>query len=118
VRFVAHGYYKALGVEVLIETPRRHFGVMLTAGGMNLIGFLLFTKALQLVTAIRANLINNALTMALTVIAGIVVFAEPLNKDLAMGILLSIVGVLLITLSGSGKGEAAAQSFRQWRLLW
>ena len=95
-----------LGLETLMHTPPRHLGMMLAAGAMNLIGFLLVTKSLQLVSVVRVNVINNALSMTLTVIAGIVLFAEPWNRDLGCGIVLSIVGVLLISLAGPAKGDA------------
>ncbi len=62
---------------------------MLAAGAMNLIAFLLITKSLQLTTVVRVNVVNNGLTMALTVIAGIVLFAEAWNRQIAAGILLS-----------------------------
>lgn len=95
-----------LGATTLIHTPPGHLGVMLLAGAMNVIGFLLLTKALQFVPAVRVNVLNNALTMTLTVIAGIVFFAEPWNGYLGFGIFLSIVGVVLI--SFAPKSDAAA----------
>ena len=50
---------------------------MLAFGGFNLVSFFLFVKGLQLVAVVRANIINNGLTTAFSVLAGIVVFAEP-----------------------------------------
>jgi drug/metabolite transporter (DMT)-like permease len=97
-----------LGVEALLRTPPRHLGIMLAAGAMNLIGFLLITKGLQLVPVVRVNVVNNALTMALTVIAGIAIFREPWNRDLGCGIVLSLVGMLLINLAGPAKTGATA----------
>ena len=95
-----------LGFGTLIQTPAGHLGVMLIAGAMNLIGFLLVTKSLQLISVVRVNVINNALTMALTVIGGIMLFAEPWNGNLGCGILLSIVGMLLINLAGPTRSVA------------
>jgi drug/metabolite transporter (DMT)-like permease len=86
-----------LGAASLIHTPPEYLGMMLLAGAMNVIGFLLLTKALQFVPAVRVNVLNNALTMTLTVIAGISLFGEPWNAYLGTGIALSIVGVVLIS---------------------
>ena len=47
-------------------------------------------------TVVRVNTINNAMTTALTVLAGIVIFAEPTNSGLYMGIILTFVGIVLI----------------------
>ena len=97
-----------LGLETLVETPSGHLGVMLAAGAMNLIGFLLVTKSLQLTTVVRVNVITNGLTMALTVLAGIVLFAESWNRDIVLGIFVSAAGTLLISLGGSTQGDADA----------
>jgi len=75
--------------------------MMLAAGVFNLIAFLLITKSLQLIGVVRVNVINNALTTSLTVVAGILLFAEPLNRNLALGILLSIGGILLISFASA-----------------
>jgi drug/metabolite transporter (DMT)-like permease len=95
-----------LGIGTLVHTPAKHFGVMLLGGAMNVIGFLLLTKALKVVSAIRVNVLNNALTMALTVIAGIVFFAEPWNGHLAFGIIVSIIGVIVISIASPSKANA------------
>jgi len=76
-------------------------GVMLAAGAMILVGFLLVTKSLQMITVVRVNVLNNGLVMALTVVAGIALFAESWNQDIVFGIILSIVGSALISLSGA-----------------
>lgn len=88
-----------LGLDGMIHTPPRDLGVMLAAGAMNLAGFLMVTMSLQKITVVRVNVINNGLVSALTVVAGIALFAEPWNRDIAIGILLSIAGTLLISLS-------------------
>jgi drug/metabolite transporter (DMT)-like permease len=89
-----------LGMKTLLATPLPHLGIMLAAGMMNVIGFLLFTKALQLASVVRVNVANNALTMALTVLAGILFFKEAWNAYLGFGITLSFVGIVLISLGG------------------
>jgi drug/metabolite transporter (DMT)-like permease len=96
-----------LGPDALIHTPLRDFGVMVAAGFMNLVGFLMITISLKLIPVVHVNVINNGLVSALTVLAGIAMFAEPWNRDIALGILLSIVGTLLISLVPPAEDAAA-----------
>ena len=74
-----------LGPHAIMQTSPPHFGIMLAAGLMNLVGFLLITTSLQRLTVVRVNIVNNGVTMALTVLAGIALFAEPWNRDLGSG---------------------------------
>jgi hypothetical protein len=53
---------------------------MLATGTCNLLAFLLIAKALQLTAVVRVNVINSAIATALTVIVGIVIFAEPSGR--------------------------------------
>ncbi len=86
-----------LGLDGVMATTPRDLVVMLATGVCNLLAFLLIAKALQKTTVVRVNVINNALTTALTVLAGIVIFAEPSNRELIIGILLTLVGIVLIS---------------------
>lgn len=95
-----------LGLDALIHTPPCDLGAMLAAGAMNLIGFLMITKSLQMIAVVRVNVINNGLVSVLTVLAGIALFAEPCNRDILFGIVLSIAGTLMISLVASPQ-EAA-----------
>ena len=84
---------------------------MLATGACNLLAFLLVAKALQLTTVVRVNVINNALTTVLTVAAGIAIFAEPANRELVIGILLTLVGIVLISYTEAEEaGQTAAAS--------
>lgn len=85
-----------MGLYGVMATSPRDLAVMLATGACNLMAFLLIAKALQLTTVVRVNTINNAMTTALTVLAGIVIFAEPTNSGLYMGIILTFVGIVLI----------------------
>ena len=76
---------------------------MLAVGVCNLLAFLLIAKALQWTSVVRVNVVNNALTTALTVLAGIVLFAEPANRELIFGILLTLVGIALISYTEGGE---------------
>ncbi len=90
-----------LGLDGIMATSVRDYGVMLATGVFNLFGFLLVTKALQLTAVVRVNIINSALTTTLTVLAGIVIFAEPANRELVIGIVLTLIGMVLISTGGS-----------------
>ena len=61
-----------LGLRGMLATSPADLIVMLAIGVCNLLAFLLMAKALQLTGVVRVNVINNALTTALTVLAGIV----------------------------------------------
>jgi drug/metabolite transporter (DMT)-like permease len=103
-----------LGLDAMIHTPLRELGVMLAAGAMNLVGFLMVTKSLQMITVVRTNVINNGVVSVLTVLAGTSLFAEPWNWDITLGIVLSIAGTLLISLvaltedAANGVGQQTA----------
>lgn len=95
-----------LGSEGIAATSPRDLTVMLATGACNLLAFLLLAKALQLTTVVRVNVINNALTTILTVVAGVAIFAEPSSRELAIGILLTLAGIVLIS---SNEAEEAGQ---------
>jgi len=86
-----------LGLDGMMATSPRDLVVMLAIGICNLMAFLLLAKALQKTTVVRVNVINNALTTVLTVLAGIVIFSEPSNRELVIGILLTLAGIVLIS---------------------
>ena len=97
-----------LGLDGVMATSVRDLGVMLAVGMFNLFGFLLLTKGLQLTAVVRVNLITNALTTALTVLAGIVIFAEPTNRQLVAGIILTLIGMVLISTREPANAESEA----------
>jgi len=100
-----------LGLPGMLATAPRDLIVMLAVGLCNLLAFLLIAKALQLTGVVRVNVVNNALTTALTVLAGIVMFAEPANRELILGIVLTLVGIVLIsTAEAEESGGANADS--------
>jgi drug/metabolite transporter, DME family len=100
-----------LGLPGMLATSPRDLIVMLAVGLCNLLAFLLIAKALQLTGVVRVNVINNALTTALTVLAGIVIFAEPANRELIIGIVLTLLGIALIsTTEAEEAGKANANS--------
>lgn len=94
-----------LGIEGIAATSPSDLAVMLATGACNLLAFLLIAKALQLTTVVRVNVINNAMTTALTVLAGIVIFVEPSSPELTAGIIVILAGIVLISL-----GDRPAES--------
>ncbi len=86
----------------LLSTPPRDLSVMLLAGSLNLVSFLAVVKGLQLTTVAHANVLG-ASQVAMAVVAGTVLFAEPPNPWLIVGVSLTIVGMILI----EGKVEEA-----------
>jgi drug/metabolite transporter (DMT)-like permease len=86
-----------IGLPTLCQTRAADFGVMLAAGGLNLIAFLLVTKSLQMISVVRFNVLNNALTTAMTAAIGVVGFREPCNGPLLSAMSLAMVGILLIS---------------------
>ena len=69
---------------------------MLAFGGFNLAAFFLFAKGLQLITVVRANIINNGLATAFSVLAGVLIFAEPASGALILGMVLLLIGIVMI----------------------
>jgi drug/metabolite transporter, DME family len=94
-----------LGLDGLMATPWHDLKWMLAAGPANLAALLLVTKSYQLITVVRVNVINNGLTGALTAVAGIWLFSEPRNIQVLLGMVLSLVGILLISLADSSPVE-------------
>ena len=86
-----------LGWHTLWQTPAQDFGVMLAAGAVNLVAFLLVTKSLQMISVVRFNVLNNGLTTAMTAAIGVVGFQEPWNGRLLFGMAMAMVGILLIS---------------------
>ena len=86
----------------LLNTAPRDFSVMLLAGALNMVSFLAIVKGLQLTTVAHANVLS-ASQVAMAVVAGIVLFAEPPNPWMIVGVSLTIVGMILI----EGKVEEA-----------
>jgi len=84
-----------LGVGTLARTDPGQLAWMLAAGTFNLIAFLAITKGLQLTTVVRANVLN-ASQVAMGALAGVILFQEPSNAWMILGLCLTIVGILLI----------------------
>ena len=70
--------------------------LMYAAGVSNLIAFTALVRGLQLSTALHINMLNNAGQVSLAAIAGVLIFGEPYNHWLMLGVVLMIVGICAI----------------------
>jgi drug/metabolite transporter, DME family len=105
ILFLGSWSLQRLGIKGMLATTPYDLATMLGVGAFNLLGFLLLTKALQLATVVRVNIIANSLTMALTVLAGIVMFNEPTSTSLFLGLILTLAGVVIIGLADTDEGQ-------------
>jgi len=83
------------GIQGLLSVQPQHFGLMLLAGTLNLVAFLSYTKALRVITALEANVVNAA-QVAMAAVGGVLFFSEPPSGLLALGVALTILGIFLI----------------------
>jgi drug/metabolite transporter (DMT)-like permease len=81
-----------IGLEGIWNTEHADLAVMLLAGVLNAFAFLTLTKALQLTTVVYVNAMN-ATQATMAALAGVVFFHEALSGELALGVLLTIVGL-------------------------
>ncbi len=88
-----------LGMQQLLHTLPEQAAWMLAAGIFNLIAFLAITKGLELTTVVYVNVLN-ASQVAMAAVAGMMIFHEPFNRWLILGVALTILGVVLIEKSG------------------
>jgi drug/metabolite transporter (DMT)-like permease len=70
-------------------------GLMLAAGACNTIAFVSLTKSLQLTSVVYVNALN-ATQATLAALAGILIFGEALSPWLALGVGITIAGLLLL----------------------
>ncbi len=82
-----------LGWTALCHTSGEQLLYMGGAGVFNLLGFLAIINGLQRTTVLYANAVN-ASQVALAAIAGMMLFREPPNAWLILGVCLTIAGIL------------------------
>lgn len=87
--------YWRIGWQGMWHTSLDEFGMMILAGIFNAGAFLALTKALQLADLIYVNALN-ATQAAMAAIAGVLIFHEALSGELALGVLLTIAGLMLM----------------------
>jgi len=83
------------GLQTMLETRPRDLRYMFYAGIWNAVGFLALTKALNQTSLIHVNALS-ATQVAMTVIAGLLLFGESLTWMTGIGVTLTILGLLLM----------------------
>ena len=83
------------GFDEMLQTTRRDLNVMLLAGIFNAIAFAALVAAMHLSGLVYVNALNASQT-AMAALAGIFFFGEAVTAPLAIGVPLTIVGLLLM----------------------
>lgn len=83
-----------IGWQGMWNTSADDFQMMLLAGVFNALAFVAMTKALQLANLVYVNALN-ATQATMAAIAGVLIFHEAPSPELALGVLLTILGLLL-----------------------
>jgi len=91
-----------LGPRQMLATPAEQGVLMAAAGIFNLVGFFALIHGLQRTTVVHANVLN-ASQVALVAVAGMVIFREPLNPWLVLGVSLTVFGILWIDRPAEGE---------------
>jgi drug/metabolite transporter, DME family len=89
-----------IGSAGIVATKPQDLALMLLAGACNTLAFLALTKSLQLTSVFYVNALN-ATQAALAALAGVLIFQEALSPWLVQGVLLTIVGLAILTRSRS-----------------
>jgi drug/metabolite transporter (DMT)-like permease len=84
-----------LGVDGILRTRPVDFQVMLLTGALNLAAFASLTKGLQRTSVVYANVLTASQT-ALAAVTGMLLFHEPPNSAMLLGVTLNVVGVVLV----------------------
>ena len=79
---------------------------MLAAGVCNTIAFVSLTKSLQLTSVVYVNALN-ATQATLAALTGVLIFREALSPWLALGVGLTIAGLLVLAYAHRGMREMA-----------
>jgi DME family drug/metabolite transporter len=93
-----------IGQSGIWATARGDLALMLAAGLCNTIAFVSLTKSLQLISVIYVNALN-ATQATLAAIAGVLIFREALSSYLALGVGLTIVGLMALAWAHRGMRE-------------
>jgi drug/metabolite transporter (DMT)-like permease len=83
------------GFDEMLQTTRRDWNVMLLAGFFNAIAFAALAAAMHLSGLVYVNALNASQT-AMASLAGVFFFGEAVTAPLAIGVPLTIVGLLLM----------------------
>ena len=94
-----------VGWTAVAEFSDANWAALLLAGLCNFVAFISLTRALQLTTLIYVNALN-ASQVAMSALAGVVLFAEVPSPALAAGVVLTVVGLVVMPRSGHHGGPS------------
>ena len=83
------------GLDSLWVVDSSQWSVMAAAGLLNFSAFVALSVSLKALPVVAVNLIN-ASQVAMAAIAGVILFSEPVTWPLAMGILMTFAGLLVL----------------------
>lgn len=95
-----------IGHAGMLATTGREMQLMLAAGLCNTVAFVSLTKSLQLTNVVYVNALN-ATQATLAAVAGVLIFKEALSPWLAVGVALTIAGLLVLAFAHRGMREMA-----------
>jgi DME family drug/metabolite transporter len=84
-----------IGSPGILATRPQDVGLMLAAGVCNTVAFVSLTRSLQLTSIVYVNALN-ATQATLAALAGVLIFREALSPWLALGVGLTIAGLLFL----------------------
>jgi drug/metabolite transporter, DME family len=84
-----------IGWEGVMATRSHDLTMMLLAGLLNTAAFFALTKAFQLASIVYVNALN-ATQATMSAIVGVLLFQEAFSKELVLGIVLTIAGLVLM----------------------
>ncbi|QEG02458.1 EamA-like transporter family protein [Stieleria maiorica] len=87
--------FVTLGTATITSTSPSQWALMFTAGFLNFSAFVAITTALRLLPVVAVNLIN-ASQVAMAGVAGVILFNEPITIQLAIGISLTFIGLIIL----------------------
>jgi drug/metabolite transporter, DME family len=83
------------GLTGVLSTPAQDMGIILLAGFINLLAYLALLQGLRWMSLLRNNFLL-ASQVAMTAVAGIVLFGESPTMGLVCGVVLTIAGIFLL----------------------
>ena len=93
------GGMASVGWDGLVGSGSADIAAMLGAGAFNAVAFLMLGKALELAPLAQVNSINASHT-AMAAVAGILFFREQPTWTLAIGLGLTVIGLVLVARKG------------------
>lgn len=99
-----------LGFESVVAIENDQWITMAWAGGFNFAAFVALSASLKYLPVVAVNLIN-ASQVAMAAAAGVYFFEEVITASVVSGITLTVVGLLVLTISGMRKQAIEPQVF-------